>query len=130
MDRKNTEAIQSRKAQLIADLAVARAGLRRDVGEVRQLTTISGQLRFAFKGNGGKAVAASMAVGSAIANFFGRKKQGRSDTGKKQSPAGSILTDGVNLLVDFLLKKGVDRYLEKEWQRTAARGILAVLGRR
>ena len=136
MDRKNTEAIQSRKAQLIADLAVARSGLRRDVNEVRQLATVPGQLKSIFKGRGGKAMAAagaaSMAAGSAFASFFKRKRQGsgaRSEADQKGA-ASTIVNDAITLAVDFLMRKGIDRYLKEEWQRAAAKGVLAVLSRR
>ena len=126
MDRKDTQSIGSRKAQLIADLAVARSGLRRDIKQIRRAANVPAQLGMALKGNSGKVAAAagavSVAAGALVSKFFKKEKEADLKGAEKKASTELIFS-----VLNFVLSAGIDRYLKKEWQKTAAREVLALV---
>ena len=126
MDRKDTQSIGSRKAQLIADLAVARSGLCRDIKQIRRAANVPAQLGMALKGNSGKVAAAagavSVAAGALVSKFFKKEKEADLKGAEKKASTELIFS-----VLNFVLSAGIDRYLKKEWQKTAAREVLALV---
>jgi hypothetical protein len=126
MDRKDTQSIGSRKAQLIADLAVARSGLRRDINQIRRAANVPAQIGMALKGNSGKvataAGAVSVAAGALVSKFFKKEKEADLLVAEKKAS-----TDLIYSVLNFVLSAGIDRYLKKDWQKSAAREVLALV---